>query len=508
MKALAKKFLNSSEFNGPLLAFLLLFLNAKLPVKLLALAGVFIYSKYIKKEPTEGVSAKAPVFYSAILVIEVIKYLFITQIFEVNYLLTLGLGCFQWALCIAGFAQLKRLCGQYSAQATAATIKIFFSINTLVSFFFFAILLMHPQWLGYWGHGADLRLGHPSAGDAILGVSLDSSAVNAAINLLGLIYFMHRKEKLMAALCLAVIVMCTSNITLFISLAVLVIFFLTTRLRYHRWLSAGVLVFLLGSYLYSSPSNREYMWIVWLKATSKPESIAPPEEYYHQEKHTEVQEKKTEVQEKHVEAQNQAKTEEAAPPPVIAPAEIPWPTAHGLFRIDSVAFYTKPGKFISFLQTANYLAADPIHALFGAGIGNFSSKLAFRVGGAEILGRYPAQYGYRSAAFEANHWATFMHYYMLPAAEHSNLNYPFSTVNQILGEYGLIGAALFLFGYVGYFMRRWRYLTYGRYLLPALLLFFVTDYWFEYFSLVIVFEIMMLLNIREVKEKETATPAV
>lgn len=470
MKVLARKFSNPTEFNGPLLVFLLLFLNAKLPVKLLTLAAVFAYNWYMGRKMPEQVKPRAPFFYTAILLTEIIKYLFLTQLFEPNYLMAFSLGCLQWAICIASFVQVRLMTLRYSKEATDAAISSFFVVNTMVSLFFFALLLVHPAWLAYWGHGADIRVGHPSAGDAILGVSLDSSAVNAAINLLGLIYFMHRGQKVMAALCLGVIVLCTSNITLIISLMMLVLFFVTTRLRTHRWLSAAALFFLLGTYLYSSPSNLEYMRVVWIKLTADTEITAPPKEYY--------------------------KTDSTP---------IPWPiTSKGLVNIDTADFYSRPGKYVSFIQTANYMASSPTHTLIGAGMGNFSSKLAFRVGGAGILGRYNPKYVYRSAAFEANHWATFMHYYLLPAAEHSNMNYPFSTFNQVLGEYGLLGAVLFLLGYIGYFMRRWRYLTYGRYLLAALLLFLVTDYWFEYFSLVIVFETMMLLNLKEEKEKDPA----
>ena len=69
--------------------------------------------------------------------------------------------------------------------------------------------------------------------------------------------------------------------------------------------------------------------------------------------------------------------------------------------------------------------------------------------------------------------------------------------NQILGEYGLTGALLFAVFYLGYFLKHLRRLSYGRFMLIALMGFFLMDYWFESFSLVVIFELFLLLNMKE-----------
>jgi hypothetical protein len=69
--------------------------------------------------------------------------------------------------------------------------------------------------------------------------------------------------------------------------------------------------------------------------------------------------------------------------------------------------------------------------------------------------------------------------------------------NQVLGEYGITGAILFIVFYLGYFVSKYRRLSYGRYLIIILLGFFLMEYWFESLSLIVIFELFMLLNIKE-----------
>jgi len=79
------------------------------------------------------------------------------------------------------------------------------------------------------------------------------------------------------------------------------------------------------------------------------------------------------------------------------------------------------------------------------------------------------------------------------------MNSPDSVYDQLLAEYGIAGILFFLVFYAGYFIKYHRKKSYG---LPLLLLLagaFATGYWFEQLSIVIVFEAMMLLNIKEAK---------
>ena len=48
-----------------------------------------------------------------------------------------------------------------------------------------------------------------------------------------------------------------------------------------------------------------------------------------------------------------------------------------------------------------------------------------------------------------------------------------------------------------YMIKNWYKLTYGRILMLSILGFFVLDYWFDYFSVILFFELFINLNIKE-----------
>ena len=81
------------------------------------------------------------------------------------------------------------------------------------------------------------------------------------------------------------------------------------------------------------------------------------------------------------------------------------------------------------------------------------------------------------------------------------LNFPNSVLNQLIGEYGLIGFLLFIIFYLYYFLKRYKELSYGLMLLPIFLFFLFTDYWFEAFNIVVIFEIMMFVDIYKNKSQ-------
>ncbi len=160
----------------------------------------------------------------------------------------------------------------------------------------------------------------------------------------------------------------------------------------------------------------------------------------------------------------------------------------------------KYGKLVSFSQTYNYLTQSVKNFLFGAGIGEFSSQLAVRTSDlpvpqkSRIFDRLP---GYVAPAFYENHYSVFYSIYILPTGYHSIRHLPNSVVNQVFGEYGVIGAILFFVFYVFFFLKRYKLLTY---VLPMALIFgysLLFDYMFEYLSVAVFFELFYLLNLKE-----------
>jgi ABC-type multidrug transport system fused ATPase/permease subunit len=504
------------EINIQLLIFLILFLNVKFVVKVVAILFILLWYR----NWAWGFSFKKsrlPLFYLAILILEFFKYLFVTRNFGLNYGLVFCMGMLQWTMSLLAIHHLKLVIEQDSPTKVHNTIKAFFILNGLVSLFFLLLLVFHPTSLAYWGHGREISFGSPSAGDTILGITFDTSTVNATINCLGLIYFLYKRDIPYAVMCMIVTVLCTSNVTFLLIFAVLFLMVVTVR---SKQLRLRVLVALLAMplcYLVVSRSNREYIrnYFVQLYIMNKDTSLAA----------------RTTTVEK-VDSITGKVTLVETPAPISPGAyavnkgdlktafsnlvTVTKSPAHkeSSSRIDSIekgrindssiypvisetVYRSKPGKLISFIQTYAYLKMNARHLLLGSGMGNFSSKLAFRVSGENITGTYPEKYRYIAPEFRYNHLKTYQFYAHSDASKHSVLNFPFSVYNQLLGEYGLIGAALFGLLYLGYFAMKYRRLSYGRYMMIILLGFFLMEFWFELFSLVVVFELFLLLNIRE-----------
>ena len=156
-----------------------------------------------------------------------------------------------------------------------------------------------------------------------------------------------------------------------------------------------------------------------------------------------------------------------------------------------------PGKLIAFSQTFNYLHDHPQKILTGTGMGNFSSKLAFRVTAMKIAGGYPARFAYINDDFRKNHLDLFSYYFTGRDELHSITNSPNSTYDQLLGEYGVLGLLCFPLFYVSFFRRIIRQRSYGLPILLFMLGAFAIDYWFEQLSVVVFFELLLLVNLKE-----------
>jgi hypothetical protein len=156
-----------------------------------------------------------------------------------------------------------------------------------------------------------------------------------------------------------------------------------------------------------------------------------------------------------------------------------------------------PGKALAFAQTFNLLKHSPARLLVGDGMGNFSSKLAFKATALGFSGKYPGKYAYISNDFLTNHLDIYLNYFSKKAELHTIANSPFSVYDQLPAEYGLLGLAAFIIFYLGFFAKYYDMLTYGIPLSLIMLAAFLIDYWFEQLSVIVFFELLLLLNIKE-----------
>ena len=108
---------------------------------------------------------------------------------------------------------------------------------------------------------------------------------------------------------------------------------------------------------------------------------------------------------------------------------------------------------------------------------------------------------YISNDFLNNHLDLYLNYFSQDIELHSLVNSPNSVYDQLIAEYGILGVLAFILLYLAFFTKHLRRLTYGIPLLLILLGSFGVDYWYEQLSIVILFELLMLLNIKETKEQ-------
>jgi O-antigen ligase len=141
----------------------------------------------------------------------------------------------------------------------------------------------------------------------------------------------------------------------------------------------------------------------------------------------------------------------------------------------------------------------------GTGIGNFSSKLAFRATAMNVTGSYPAKFAYINDDFKLNHLDLYAYYFAGKDDFHSVVNSPDSTYDQLLSEYGLAGLFSFACFYIAFFVQK---LTRNASTIPLILLMlgvFFIEYWFEHLSVIVFFELLLFVNIKEITEKKIET---
>ncbi|MCY4419379.1 MAG: hypothetical protein OXB93_06000 [Cytophagales bacterium] len=156
---------------------------------------------------------------------------------------------------------------------------------------------------------------------------------------------------------------------------------------------------------------------------------------------------------------------------------------------------TLPRKAIAYLQGFSYSFEDPKTLFLGAGAANYSSRAAFVMGG-EYVGWYPQHLSYKSEDFSKGPFSLWNPRVVTFMYTDGTANQPFSFYLQLLTEYGLIGVFLFLLLYIGFLYRKRHLLSPESMCIIILILFSLSiEYWFEYLSLMVIFEWMILTEI-------------
>ncbi|QEC80064.1 hypothetical protein [Mucilaginibacter ginsenosidivorax] len=523
-----------------LLAFLLLFLNVKIGIKIPVIL-LFTLLQFNFKFGFRFKNSRLPLFYPLVIAIAVINWFIGKNYTQLNYTVMLLAGIGFWILCILAIHQVKLAVEQNQPAVIHQTIFIFFVINALFSAGNLVAIFLETHTINPYTYQGQLQKYFLNTGDYIRGVTFDTSTTNAMLNAFGVIYFLTRKNAIMLFVCMATLLFTGSNFINIVIVLVFLLLFVFKTDRYQKSLIVICLVFLGVFMAKISPQNNQYTANAISILLHKDPSPPKPSVWAN----VPVNGRPDNVLSFDERRQKQAiifrdsiyKATHPQKTVIIKPQSKPYETEGGRIAIkgpdiNSAPYQSstqtppeqkqlvqfidehkaalpvagqeivaprqdRPGKLIGFLQTTSFLHHHINKIITGTGIGNFSSKLAFRATGLGFAGGYPHKFTYIGHDFMVNHLDLYLNYFSKRAGFHSLTNSPFSVYDQLLAEYGLIGLIIFAVYYLGFFARHYKALTYGLPLLLLMLAAFFIEYWFEQLSVIVFFELLLLLNIKE-----------
>ena len=520
-----------------LLVFLLLFLNVKLVIKLAALICIYFLRPDFKFN-FRFRRSRLPLFYPLIIGIALLNY-FITSGFSIhNYSIVFLSGICFWLFSILAIHQIKLSVEGNEPAVIHQTIYFFFVINAIVSIITYLLIAYETKTINPYLYQGEYQKYFIGTGDYIKGISFDTSTTNALLNAFGVVYFLQRKKNMMVFLSMIILLMTGSNITNIILCLVLLFVFVFQSDTDQKSMVVICFFPLVMFMAKISPQNNNYLVASFNNIFDKKVSISHRSITQAAIKESPdsvltIDERKQKIAMLYIDSISLLQWEKQTLHGIQATAgyenlSIPvdninvpefqhksfvTPVEENMFQFivanaaelpisSDSSFQPKyPGKVIAWKQTINYYKQHPAKIITGLGIGNFSSKLAFKTSGIEVAGAYPEKYKYISNAFLANHLDLYLYFFSKTDGLHSIINNPASVYDQLLSEYGVLGLSTFFIFYTGFFIKKVKLLSYGIPLLLLLsgILFF--DYWFEQLSIIVFFELLMFLNLKEKANK-------
>jgi len=478
-----KKYLRTLDW--PLLFFLIFFLNVKLYVKA-ATVIVAVYFNWKRRGELRLGHGMWWRFYPVMILLALINVGLSIRSMSLPAWMAFGFGCVYWGLAMLAAWQILLFVRAGDKEKLHETVSFFFLLNAGVMLASFIWICIQAGVLNPYNYEGQYRKFFISTGDMITGIGLDSSVTAALISAFGLLYFLYRGRRGLALLCYVTILLATSNTINYLLGIVLVISFLLYSDRLQK---SMVIIFFGLMAIFAAkvaPSNQQYAHNLLGRVEGKNAYVEPVP--IPNAKWTEF-----------VESSQMTKKEDKLHA-FMSQQYLPG-------QMDSIkGQYTSwpmSGRLIAWQELGRFFREHPWRLLLGTGMGNFSSQLAFRTTGLGIEGSYPPRYAYIHPFFRLNYLFIYLYYHTRDEGQHSVINKPDSVYGQLLSEYGLVGLGCFVILYLAAFGRGLWKRPARSYALPLLLLMagaFFTEYWFEQLSVVILFELLMLLD------KETCTP--
>jgi len=433
-------------------------------------------------------NSRLPLFYPLVIGIPFIGLVANKNYGSPNYLLLFLTGIAFWGLCLLTVHQIKLSVESNSVEIIQKTILVFFIINAILSFYNIAHIIWETGAVNPYRYQGMYQKYFIGTGDYIRGLTFDTSTTNAVLNTFGVIYFLDKKKPVMALICMAVLLLTGSNFTNLVLLLVLTFSFIFKSNKDQKSLMIVCVIFLMVFMAKISPQNHKYVFASIENIFHKPkpqneaaiasisrDSLVTPEAI------------KRKIAQNYIDSVSYVLIKKdllkiapsvllALPnyhgrvlivppdinkPPYLTPTDTTFEERKLLTFINAhesdlpISRQTVfkpglPGELKGILQTIVFFQHHPAKIIAGDGIGNFSSKLAFRATGLGFEGEYPAKFIFISRDFLSNHLDVYLNFFSKRGGLHSLTNTPFSVYDQLIAEYGLLGIIAFIIFYLGF----------------------------------------------------------
>lgn len=532
----------AGQINWPLLVFMVLVLDVKLIVKVAAVLLICIYNwKTISVK--SFFSQRYVWFYFGVICIGLINLLLQFKNVNTVYLATTVIGIAFWMMCAIIAYNVYIIIQKENSANIHNTISTFFILHIAVIFLNLLQIIFETGSINPYTYKGFNQKYFMSTGDTIVGITFDASVTTAFICAFGLLYFLYRRQFLLSLACMAALIIMASNFANLILLGVFAFAFLFYSSRIQKSFILIYIVMLVVFMAKISPDNYEHVGRIFYQIIDKPYDLPPvkviPLAQLKKEPDSILtfEERRKKHAQNYIDSMSTIRLGVDYKEPenifskkaVLSVGNKAKDTGFYIYHESAVIekkinryggflsqMYNKeeqdsltklynwnhPGKWIAGEQLFGFLKSHKEKILLGNGIGNFSSRLAFKATMLDISGRYPEKLKYINPYFLINHLYVYLYFHSQEQSKHEASNTPDTVYYQLAGEYGVTGVFLLLILYFGFFIRHIRKQSFG---LPLLLLLagaFFAEYWFEQFSIVILFELLFFLDMKDLRQEE------
>jgi hypothetical protein len=531
----------AGDVSWPLLVFLVLVLNVKLPVKIIAVL-FFVAMQWKSISVKDFLKQRYLLFYFSMIGIGIINFLLRYKNYNATYFITLIVGICFWLMSAVIAYLLYTTVQKENPVKIHNTLAAFFILHVTVIFLNLIQIIIETGTLNPYTYKGLNQKYFISTGDFITGISFDAPVTTAFTCVFGLLYFLYRKQFILSIACMAALLIMASNFANLILIGVFVFAFAFYSTKIQKSFILVYIGMLIIFMVKISPQNNEHVGRIFYLLIDKPYDLPPVKTLSLAELKKEPDSLLNFEQRRKKYAQNfidsmsairlannyKAPANKLAKKIIDSNNDKPDPVfyqfhesvvteekinryAHFINQVyspqqqDSLKKkynWKSPGKWIAAKQLINLFKDHPSKILTGDGIANFSSRLAFKATLLNTAGKYPAPLKYINPDFLYNHLYLYLYYHSQGQSKHEAKNTPDAVYYQVAGEYGIAGLLCLLFLYFGYFLRRIPKKSFGLPLLLVLAGALFAEYWFEQFSIIVLFELLLFLDIKELRREE------